>query len=131
MNCAVRIGVFDGADVIPFPDHPGLDWYYSVIGCEYIEVVHPVDLPFGMIMLVDEEGLIKSNPLLNMEASAIYGTYEHGQPIVGNAMIIREEGCEFAPLGEDEAKELCEKIREVTNRENLNIIKKIVGMIRK
>ena len=35
----------------------------------------------GIVMLVDEEGLIKQLP---MNASAFYGTIKHGNPIVGD-----------------------------------------------
>lgn len=37
----------------------------------------------GIVMLVDEEGLIKQLPL-NAVGSALYGTVKHGKPIVGD-----------------------------------------------
>ena len=55
----------------------------------YIEVVHPRYLPSGFCMVVNEEGLLQNLPF-NYIASVLYGTQEHGQPIVGNAVILRE-----------------------------------------
>lgn len=40
-------------------------------------------------MVVNDEGLLRGLPL-NRFASLLYGTPEHGQPIVGNAVILRE-----------------------------------------
>lgn len=59
----------------------------EVGGC--IEVVHPKYLPEGLCMVVDDEGLLKGSAINNI-ASVLYGTPEHGQPIVGNAVILRE-----------------------------------------
>lgn len=55
----------------------------------YIEVVHPRYLPSGFCMVVNEEGLLQNLPF-NYIASVLYGTQEYGQPIVGNAVILRE-----------------------------------------
>lgn len=59
----------------------------EVGGC--IEVVHPKYLPEGLCVVVDDEGLLKGSAINNI-ASVLYGTPEHGQPIVGNAVILRE-----------------------------------------
>lgn len=59
----------------------------EVGGC--IEVVHPKYLPEGLCMVIDDEGLLKGYAI-NSIASILYGTLEHGQPIVGNAVILRE-----------------------------------------
>lgn len=57
--------------------------------CGYSETVHPKYLPEGFCMVVNDEGLLRGLPL-NRFASLLYGTPEHGQPIVGNAVILRE-----------------------------------------
>ena len=76
------------------------------IGCEYVEVVHPEGLPGPYLMIVDEEGLMKDRPSLNVIASYLYGTHKHGQPIVGNAVIVKEvitgEGYDLSWLTESE-----------------------------
>lgn len=57
--------------------------------CGYSETVHPKYLPEGFCMVVNDEGFLRGLPL-NRFASLLYGTPEHGQPIVGNAVILRE-----------------------------------------
>ena len=67
---------------------PLLDSLQKEVG-GYIEVVHPQYLPEGLCMVVDDEGRLKGSAVNNI-ASVLYGTPEHGQPIVGNAVILRE-----------------------------------------
>ena len=43
----------------------------------------------GGCMVIDDEGLLKGYAI-NSIASILYGTPEHGQPIVGTAVILRE-----------------------------------------
>lgn len=50
----------------------------------FFEIVRPVGLPKGMLMLVDDEGILKHLPN-NPVASALYGGY-----IAGKAIIMRE-----------------------------------------
>ena len=67
---------------------PLLDSLQKELG-GYIEMVHPKYLPEGLCMVVDDEGRLKGSAINNI-ASVLYGTPEHGQPIVGNAVILRE-----------------------------------------
>lgn len=82
--------VFDTENRMQFKDfsEPLLDSLQKEVG-GYIEVVHPKYLPEGFCLVVDDEGRLKGSAVNNV-ASAIYGTLEHGQPIVGNAVILRE-----------------------------------------
>lgn len=59
----------------------------EVGGC--IEVVHPKYLPKGFCMVVNDAGLLMELPL-NRFCSVLYGTPEHGRPIVGNGVILKE-----------------------------------------
>lgn len=81
---------FDTENRLQFKDfgEPLLDSLQKEVG-GYIEVVHPKYLPEGLCMVVDDEGRLKDYPVNNI-ASVLYGTPEHGQPIVGNAVILRE-----------------------------------------
>ena len=83
--------VFDTENRMQFKDfdEPLLDSLQKEVG-GYIEVVHPKYLPEGLCMVVDDEGLLKGFSV-NKIASVLYGTPEHGQPIVGNAVILRDE----------------------------------------
>ena len=68
-----------------------LDWYYQTIGCESIECV---SLYFDsikdqqLIMIVDEEGLIREKDL-NASASGLYIRSGYRGIIVGRALIGR------------------------------------------
>ncbi|MCU7521946.1 MAG: DUF3846 domain-containing protein [Ignavibacteria bacterium] len=75
--------------------------FYKTIGEDvdgWIEIVRPRDLPEGLVMVVDEEGLIKNKPV-NLLGSLFYGHYA---PIVGDIVLIREgmtnEGMDFMSL---------------------------------
>ena len=63
-----HLEVEDGAEL--------LSTLYSLIGCDMIEIVRPHGLPDGYVMVVDEEGLLKENPSLNVLASYLYGMHE-------------------------------------------------------
>lgn len=82
--------VIKTANLEEFKDfgEPLLDSLQKEVG-GYIEVVHPKYLPAGLCIVVDDSGLVKESPI-NRAASAIYGTLEHGHPIVGDAVILRE-----------------------------------------
>lgn len=55
-----------------------------------MEVVRPVRLQRPYLMVVDESGLYHGHPM-NPFASFLYGTDCHGQPIVGNAIVLKED----------------------------------------
>lgn len=78
-DCTAYIGEF------PYPLHrscePALDGS--------IETVHPRGLARPYMMLVNEEGLLKGLPL-NPLGSLLYGTLEHGYPIVGNVIFMKD-----------------------------------------
>lgn len=65
---------------------------YKTIGAAvggHIEVVRPEGLPNPFFMLINEEGRLQNLPF-NPLASYWYGTQNHGQPIVGTAVILKE-----------------------------------------
>lgn len=55
----------------------------------WIETVHPRGLERPYMMLVNEEGLILGLPV-NPVGSLLYGTLEHGYPIVGNIIFLKD-----------------------------------------
>lgn len=81
--------VFDTENRMQFKDfgEPLLDSLQKEVG-GYIEVVHPKYLPEGLCMVVDDEGLLKGSAINSI--ASVLGTPEHGRPIVGNAVILRE-----------------------------------------
>jgi hypothetical protein len=86
----------------------------SELGFEWCEIVRPRHrLPKGFVMIVDEEGLLKPNEL-NHVCSWFYESEKHGNPIVGNVMVLKEvmgdEGPELAGLDEDEINAVFDSI---------------------
>lgn len=90
MKYAVKLNVNGTADIIEVPDHREWTWYPQQIGCDYFENVYPRGLEEPYMMIVDEEGLFKDKPALNFYASWLYETHKHGQPIVGDALIMKQ-----------------------------------------
>ena len=76
------------------------------LGCEWIELVEPDALSKnGYLLLIDEEGKLKDGPMpINCIASDMYGSDRHGDPIVGNAMIVRAGDERLMLLTKDEAE---------------------------
>jgi len=80
---------------------PELQQLYDLIGCDLVETVwityHDV------LMLVDESGWLKENPVANFKASLLYsGTPES---IAGNAVLLKlnRKACDWEALTFDEA----------------------------
>ena len=88
MKYAVKLMTDGSSQILSIPDHCDFTWYAQEIGCEWIEIVRPRNSKY--VLIVDEEGLLKDNKM-NPHASAIYGFLKHGQPIAGDALILKEE----------------------------------------
>ena len=102
-------------------DAPMLPVLYKAIGCDMVEIVRVSKLPANYVLVVDEEGLLKEKPSLNVIGSYLYGTYKHDQPIVGNAVIMKEvmtdEGIDLAWLTKKEIDWLEERMeKDIWNR---------------
>ena len=74
----------------------------------WIEVVHPKGLPGPFCMVVNEEGLLHGLPL-NLFGCILYDTVRHGNPIVGDIVILKEGFTtpgerDFIGLDEDDIK---------------------------
>ena len=98
------------------PDDDILDWARKLIDCDWVEIVRPKRLAKGLVLLVDEEGLLKERPSVNVFASTMYETEIHGSPIVGNVIVLAEvmgdEGPELAGIDAEVAKEIADAIRD-------------------
>ena len=76
----------------------------------YIEAVNTLGMVvLGYWLLVDEEGRLKEKPI-NPLASYLYGQHHHGQPICGDAVVVRhivtDDGPDAVWLTHDEAEQL-------------------------
>ena len=101
--------------LIDMPEDPDFRWYTKAIDSDWMEIVHPRGLPDGYCMIADEEGLLNEKPF-NIIGSYLYGYAEHGAPIVGDLLIVKEvygdEGPELAGMTVEEAMALLDRILE-------------------
>ena len=87
----------------------------EAIGCDWIELVEAETLAKdGLLMMIDEEGKLKpGGALINATASELYGTEQHGDPIMGNAVIVRTTGENLELLTSGEAEQLAVRMEAV------------------
>lgn len=64
---------------------------------DHIEVVRPINLKRPYVMICAESGLLKEMPI-NYVASYLYGAHHHGHYIVGDVIIMREDGTDLVGL---------------------------------
>lgn len=78
----------------------------------WIEVVLPRGLEYPFCFICNEEGLLRDLPL-NAIGSLWYGTLQHGCPIAGNIVVMKEgvteEGPDIVGLMPDEIKKIKDK----------------------
>lgn len=87
MERIMCIGVDDQAAVLSLADTT-YQTLKNLTGY-HLEIVRPMRLGEGLVMVVDEEGLLKKMPF-NKGASWLYGMDQHGGVIVGKVYIFRE-----------------------------------------
>ena len=90
----------------------------EAIGCDWIELVEAEPLAKdGLLMMIDEEGKLKpGGALINATASALYETERHGDPIMGNAVIVRTTGENLELLTAGEAEQLAARMEAIRDR---------------
>lgn len=128
MKKMVLITTKNEVSVLDYPVGKPGDWkeemrgFYKAISCDCVECVHPrymydiLQNSEGLVMVVDEEGLIAGKQI-NLVASIFYGTPVHGQPIVGDVLILAEEmtfdGTVFVGLDEERAEQIAESVKSM------------------
>lgn len=87
------------------------------IGADMIQYVRVMTGTLGLDryeMIVDEEGLLKDQPKVNPIGCVLYGTLDHGHPIMGDMLLTlmkdSYEGRDSVDMPDDEAAELVEKM---------------------
>ena len=79
----------------------------------HIEIVYPKGLERPYLMVVNDEGRLR-NMEINPVASYLYGTQDHGEPIVGPAMILKQimtdDGPDIGFLTQDEALKIVSRL---------------------
>lgn len=113
MEYAVKLKTNGTVDLISVPEQRDWEWYPRQIGCDYIEHVYPRGLEEPYMMIVDENGLLQDRPACNFYASWLYGTHMHGEPIVGDVLIMKrimtEDGPDIGGLEKKEAEAIQRK----------------------
>lgn len=128
MKKMVLVTTNNEVSVIDYPaKNPGdymeeLRGFYKAINCDCVQEVHARYMPKfiedckGLVMIVDDEGLITGKQV-NFVGSLFYGTPMHGNPIVGDMLIMGEEmgfdGPEFAGLEEERAEKIVANIQDI------------------
>ena len=100
------------------PEREMFDIAREAIGCDWIELVEAEPLAKDdLLMMIDEEGKLKpGGALINATASALYGTQQHGDPIMGNAVVVRTNGENLELLTAGEAKQLAARMEHVRDQ---------------
>ena len=111
MAKAIKLRTDGHVDIIDVPQQRSLlSWFYTQIGCSCIENVYPRGLQEPYMMVVDEEGLLKDDPVINFLGSYLYETQEHGHPIVGTALVMQRvltyDGPDIGGIPDQEAQKL-------------------------
>ena len=65
-----------------------LDGLQKIVG-GYIENVRPMNLEHPLMFVCNEDGLLRELPV-NLVGSLLYGTPQHGNPIVGDIAIVQQ-----------------------------------------
>ena len=90
------------------------DVIHAALGGSFYEIVRLRTMSHEFLMMVDDEGILK-NLQLNPVASELYGIRIHGCPIVGNAVIMREDMVDGEPdivgLSDEDLAEFIHKLR--------------------
>jgi len=97
------------------PNEKVFDCARRAIDCEWIEVVEPAGLQGqDYVLLIDEESKLKGDVyFVNCIASYLYESPEHGDIIIGNAMIVKQDGEDLRLLTEDEAIGLAKDMSQI------------------
>lgn len=82
----------------------------------HIEIVRPRNLPRPYCMVVNEEFLLLRLPL-NPVGCALYDTHQHGHPICGNIIILKEQGEYLVGLDPKEQKIIKEYMWDIEETE--------------
>jgi len=86
----------------------------EAIGCEWIELVEPEPLARdSMLLMIDEEAKLKGKCYINCIASHLYGSERHGDPIVGDAVIVKANGESLELMTAAEAKQVAFSMEQV------------------
>lgn len=99
------IPVYGEIKILDLPEKKRLNEFYSLVGCDSIEIVRVVGGHY--LMIVDEEGKVCANPKeMNVRASCGYGGYPSDY-IAGDVLVGKFNGADdIEGMSLPEAREL-------------------------
>lgn len=105
---SIQISKYGSVGVLPAKKTPDLEYVHKFVDCDIVETVNLRGFDGDFIMLVDEEGWLKPDPVLNIKASLLY----RGTPfdIAGNALILKRNRYDWAALTANECEYLLREI---------------------
>jgi len=118
MNNALVVFPWGGYVYSEVPKDFDLQWACDLIGCDLVEIVRPERFAKGIVMLVDEEGMLKDSPKLNPFGCWAYETEVNGGLIVGTVIVMGEKFGSDGPT-------LCGLSKKVLNEVRDSCIKAI------
>ena len=103
----------------------------GAIGCDWIELVEADALnQKNCVLLIDEEGKLRDKPAgINCVASDLYGSDQHGDPIVGSAIVVHTDEDRLELLTSGEAKALTAEL-EANREQSITKISRAFGLRR-
>lgn len=127
MSYIIKVSTNNDVSIMGYPDDAATnvdEFLCDAICCDFIEIVRPrymyLELDFlrDAVMVIDESGLMK-NKDINVLGSILYGIQKHGQPIVGDILIMQEslmyEGIELIGFDFDKAVFIAVELNEYFN----------------
>lgn len=104
----IQISKYGSVGVLPAKKVPDLEYVHKFVDCDLVESVNLRGFDGDYIMLVDESGWFRPDPVINIKASLLYS----GRPcdIVGNALILKRKRYEWEALTANECEYLLREI---------------------
>lgn len=96
----------------------------------YIEVVHPRGLDRPYCFVCNEEGILM-DLAMNIIGSLWYGTLEHGHPIVGDIVVLKQgmtdDGPDIVGLEEDDIRKIKQMVADISGGRILDLDEEEIG----
>lgn len=110
----IKITTENQASIINLPgnDYKGIA---NCIGADMIEHVRIKSSDGSLVIICDEEGLLKPENRCNPAASMLYGTLDHGHPIAGDILIAKTSNSperDYEDFTDADAKRMVESLTE-------------------
>ena len=106
--CVILLEAPGRIHVMQSKKRPDLETVHELIGCDIVESVDLCGFDGDYIMLVDQEGWLKPDPVLNIKASLLYRVTPFD--IAGNALILKRNRYDWKALTLNETEYLLKEI---------------------